>query len=271
MAKIKVPRLHLFEFTDLKWCPEFIRSMIIDFLHVNIEKYKPYSNKTNLVIEAIKSSDNIQIVDLCSGNMGPWLHLKKELETKCDKNINIVFTDIYPSTSLIKKTKSLDNFTYIENSIDARNVPKELTGTRTIFNGFHHFSPKDAQEIINNSVDGKQPIVIFELLSRNLSDVVIVSLITPIYTLLMMPFLMKPSFKNLFFTYIIPIFPIVFTWDTVASHFRCYSEKELEDMINKSDKKNEYKWETGNYRAGNLPVTYFVAYAKKSSKTKENN
>ena len=86
-----------------------------------------------------------------------------------------------------------------------------------------------------------------------------------------MPFLMKPSFSNLFFTYIIPIFPVAFTWDAIVSHFRCYSEKELESMINKVDKKSEYQWEIGNYRAGNFPVTYFVAYPKESSKNKENN
>ena len=271
MAKLKVPRLHLFEFTDLRWCPKFIRSMITDFLHVNIEKYQPYSYKIDLIIEAIKINESTQIIDLCSGNSGPWFHLKKQLEEKSNKAINVVFTDIYPSTLSIKKTKILNNFTYINNPIDARNVPKELNGPRTIFNGFHHFSPEDAQKIIDNCVENKQPIMIFELLSRNLSDVIIVSLFTPLYILLSMPFLMKPSFSNLFFTYIIPIFPVAFTWDAIVSHFRCYSEKELESMINKVDKKSEYQWEIGNYRAGNFPVTYFVAYPKESSKNKENN
>lgn len=245
--------------------------MITGFLHVNIEKYQPYSYKLNLVINALKATKDTQIIDLCSGNSGPWLHLKKELEEQYTKNIDVVLTDIFPSTLLIEKTQGLNDFTYIKEPVDARHVPKELTGTRTIFNGFHHFKPNDAQEIINNSVKNKQALIIFELLSRNWNDIIIVSLFTPLYTLLTLPFLMKISFKNLFFTYIIPIFPIVFTWDTVVSHFRCYTEEELESMIKKADKKNEYIWKIGNYRAGNFPVTYFVAYPKKSYKIKENN
>jgi len=262
VAEFEIKRRQLFEFTDLIWWPKSLRSMITTFLHANIEKYKPYSQELDLITQAIQSNKNNQIIDLCSGNLGPWLHLKKQLEEKHHDKINIIFTDKYPNLTFTHQINEIDNFTYYPQSVDARDVPKTLTGTRTIFNGFHHFNPNDAQKIIDNSIESKQPIIIFELLNRNWKDILIVTIFTPFYIFLTMPFFMKLSFNNIFFTYIFPLFPITFTWDTVVSHLRCYSEKELENMIQKADKDKNYIWDIGKYRHGNFPVLYCIAYPK---------
>jgi len=260
--KFRLKRLQLFEFNDLQWCPNIFRSMTTSFLHAIIEKYKPYSPKLDLIIEAIKSSKSNKIIDLCSGSLGPWLHLQKQIEKNYNDKINIVFTDKYPNIVLADKINSFNNFTYYSKSVDARDVPLSLNGTRTIFNGLHHFSPDDAQKIIDNSIYNQQPIIIFELLRRSWLDITIVTIFTPFYVLLFTPFLMKLSFKNIFFTYIVPIFPIIFTWDTIVSNIRCYSEEELKSMMKKADKKKNYKWDIGRYRHKRFPVLYCIAYPK---------
>jgi len=262
VKKFKAKRRQLFEFTDLKWWPKYLRSMITTFLHANIEKYKPYSKKLDIIAKAMNSNKDNQIIDLCSGNLGPWIHLQEKLEKHYHHKTNIIFTDKYPNHKFTEKIQSLDNCSYYSESVDARDVPNELIGIRTIFNGFHHFTPKDAYAIIDNSIQSNQPIIIFELLSRNWSDIIIVAIFTPFYTLLTLPFFMKLTLKNIVFTYIIPIFPIIFTWDTIVSHLRCYTEEEIEDMIVKADKNNNYTYIVGNYRAGKFPVLYCIAYPK---------
>jgi len=261
VIKFKIKRYQLFEFTDLQWWPKYLRSMITTFLHANIEKYKPYSQKLDLITLALRSNKNNQIIDLCSGDLGPWVHLKTELEENYNHKINIIFTDKYPNYKYTQ-FNDLKNCSYYPKSVDAKDVPDELVGTRTIFNGFHHFPPQDAQKIINNSVQSKQPILIFELLNRHWKDISIVTFFTPFYVFLLMPFLMKLSLKNIFFTYVFPIFPIIFTWDTIVSHLRCYSEEELEIMIKKADTDDKYKYTIGKYRHGNFPVLYMIAYPK---------
>ena len=259
---IKIKRRQLFEFNDLKWWPDLFRSMTTDFLHSVIEKHKPYSVAIDLIAKAIKSTKSNKIVDLCSGSLGPWLHLKEQLENKTRQSINITFTDKYPNTKLSKEFNILDGASYNMDSIDAVSIPKSLDGTRTIFNGLHHFNPEDAQKIIADAVNNNQPIVIFELLRRSWLDITMVTLFTPLYVLLNLPFLLPLTFKNILFTYIIPIFPIVFTWDTIVSHLRCYSQDELNDMIEKADVKNSYKKNIGSYTFKFLPVTYMICYPK---------
>ena len=260
MKKKGPKRFQLFEFTDLKWCPDIFRTMATDFMQAVIEKYQPYSFKLDLIAKAVKSTSNNRVIDLCSGSFGPWLHLKKQIEQENNKEIEVVFTDKYPSPKLAEKLKNLKGFTYSSESVDAKDVPNSLNGTRTIFNGLHHFPPQDAQKIIENSIQHKQPIIVFEILQRSWNDIIIVSIFTPFYILLFMPFFMKISLKNIFFTYILPIFPLMFTWETIISNLRCYKEEELIKMLQESDKEQAYTYDIGSYRCKFFPVLYLIAY-----------
>lgn len=257
-------RKELFEFIDLKWWPKLFRSMTTDFLHSVIEKYQPYSPKVDLISKAILSTNSNTIMDMCSGSLGPWLHLKKQVEQKTDKCLDLILTDKYPNNTMLNKVKKLGFLTYYPHPVDTRDIPCSLkTTTRTIFNGFHHFSPYDAQKIISNSIKDKQPIIIFELLRRSWADVLIVTFFTPFFVWFFMLYLMKPTFTNIFFTYIIPIFPFVFTWDTIVSNLRSYTEKELKAMVKKVDTSHSYICHVGRYRYKRLPVLYLIAYPKK--------
>ena len=260
MSKFDLKRLQLFEFTDLKWWPNFFRSMTTSFLQAMIEKNHPYSEKLDLITNAIESTPSDNIIDLCSGNFGPWFHLKKQIEENSNNKINVIFTDKYPNNKLAKTLDNMSGFDYYPDSVDAKDIPKNLVGVRTIFNGLHHFNQEDAQKIINNSVENKQPIIIFEILERSWFSLLMSIFFIPFYVLIQFPFLMKLSFLNVFFTYIIPIFPIVFTWDTMVSNLRSYSEEELERMIQGADKNDNYKWHIGSYQHRRIPVLYLIAY-----------
>jgi hypothetical protein len=47
-------------------------------------------------------------------------------------------------------------------SVDATNVPSDIKGMRTRFEGFHHFRPDQAKLILNDAIINIEAIGIFE-------------------------------------------------------------------------------------------------------------
>ena len=60
-------------------------------------------------------------------------------------------------------------------------------------------------------------------------------------TLLMTPFVRPLTWKQIVFTYIIPIIPICYAWDGQASLPRTYSFEDLKEFT--KDLNNQYTWE----------------------------
>lgn len=254
-------RLHLFEFQDLKWFPGFLRDYITDFLQFlsNISKlYKPI---IPLIEKGIESSGNRLIFDIGSGGGGGLLWLNTELKKKYP-DIKILLSDYYPNINAFEYTKKkADNFDYFPEAIDARNVPTDPKGLRTIFLLFHHFRPADASRILQNAVDSKNAIAIFEPQQRTLPSIVAM-LSSPFIVLAVTPFVRPFKFGRLFFTYIIPIVPICACWEGIASSLRTYSLKEMKMLVDGISNKDTYNWEIGKLSRG-LKVFYYLLGTEK--------
>ena len=244
-------RFHLFEFTDIGWWPQTFRDLLTDFLRTFIGLTQPFSRKIDLIVKALDESGQSNVVDLCSGTGGPWPHLVQQLRDECGRDIEVLLTDKFPSADSETISSDIDGVEYYQYPIDAMNVPEEITGVRTSFDGFHHFPPEQAKKIIENAISSGQAIVIFEILQRNIWN--IIGALTAPIAVFFMGFLTRPvSFARILFTYVIPIAPIVITWDSLVSQARCYTPEELLIM---SD-------EAGSYRDRGVPVTYLVGYPK---------
>jgi hypothetical protein len=87
----------------------------------------------------LKDSKTSQVVDLCSGGGGPMLAIYESLVARGIR-VRITLTDKDPNLEAFARLSSLypSDILYIANSVDARKVPRELIGLRTIFNSFHH-------------------------------------------------------------------------------------------------------------------------------------
>ena len=200
-------RIHLFEFEDLQWFPSFLRNYMTDFLQFITNKTKLFEPVIPILEKGISESNGNQIIDLGSGGGGGLLWISKELQ-KSKPDLQITMTDLYPNIPAFKFTKQQgENFEYIGDSVDARNVPGKLKGLRTQFLSLHHFKPKDAKKILQNAVDSHQNIAIFEGQERSLASV-FAMIFSPITVLLVTPFIKPFSFGRLFFTYLIPLVPI---------------------------------------------------------------
>lgn len=255
-------RIHLFEFEDLKWFPKFIRDFGTDYLQFVTNKFDFYRELAPKIINSVKKDGHHQIIDVASGGGGAWKslypHIKKEIP-----DIKILLTDYYPNLHAFSKLKESDNevFDYIDKPVDALNVPENLKGLRTQFLSFHHFKPNDAKQILQNTIDSKTPIAIFEGQERSLKFF-IERLFSPLFVLLVTPAIKPFKVSRIIFTYLIPIVPLFVWWDGLVSVLRTYSIPEMEAMVKSLYDSNTYNWEIDRSVNRKITVLYLIGNPK---------
>lgn len=197
------------------------------------------------------------IVDLCTGSGEPAILLQKTLREELNCSVELMLTDKFPNKI---KADSFDKseINYLTESIDATAIPDHLQGFRTLFASFHHFKPEVAQAILQDAVNKNQPIGIFEFTERNWTRVLFMVPGT-LHALAITPFIKPFSWPRLFWTYIVPIIPLVYFWDGLISNLRTYSIEELNEMISGLEN-NHFSWEVKNVPAAIWPVniTYVI-------------
>tara|TARA_R110000744_G_scaffold363730_1_gene472112 strand:+ start:88 stop:861 length:774 start_codon:yes stop_codon:yes gene_type:complete len=254
-------RIHLFEFEDQKWFPDFLRNYMTDFLQYLSNKAKIYKPIVPLIKKGLNESGTNQIIDLGSGGGGGLIWLNSELK-KDIPGLKIVLTDYYPNISAFRLTKKkANNFEFIDKPIDARNVPKELNGLRTQFLSLHHFKPKDAKLILQNAIDTNSSIAIFEAQERSIPSI-LAMLFSPISVLLTTPFIRPFKLGRIIFTYLIPVVPLFVLWDGIVSSLRTYSIKEMNELIENLNGTENFDWEINKVKSGLSVVLYLLGTRK---------
>jgi len=266
-------RIQLFEFTDMPWYPNTFRQMQTDYLQFASTLSAGHKNIVPLIIKAMKKAKTSEIIDLCSGGSGPWLNLMKQL-SDAGFPVSVKLTDKFPASKTIEKFQSSD-LSFLQQPVDAMNVPPDLKGMRTMFEGFHHFNPSQAKNILQNAADQKVAVGLFDA-SIKMPAGLILLLFSPVITVLTYlfatPFIKPRRLSRFVFTYLLPFVPIATCWDGIVSMLRVYSHAEAEQLTAQS-KADGYTWETGVASTG-TPVfnfTYIIGYPDISGETDEYN
>jgi hypothetical protein len=216
-----------------------------------------YKDVIPVLKKGLESTENTQIIDLGSGGGGGMIWINEELQ-KSNPDLKIILTDFYPNTEAFDYTKAQSpNFDYISTPVDARNVPSDLKGLRTQFLSLHHFKEKEAQLILQNAVDAKSPIAIFEAQERSIASV-IAMIFSPLTVLFTAPFIRPFKLGRIVFTYLIPIVPLFVLWDGVVSSLRTYSVKEMHDLVNLLNNKDNFDWEIKRIKSGPGVILYLL-------------
>jgi hypothetical protein len=241
-------RLHLVEIHDLPACPASLRDALTDFLAFSVNLAGAYDPAGPLLRRAVARSGARRIVDLCSGAGGPWHRLAREV------GVPVLLTDLYPhrhGTGALPLHPS---------PVDARAVPPELDGFRTIFTAFHHFPPAEARSILADAVRHAQGVGVFEVARRAPRELAIIAF-TWLGTLLAAPFVRPWRWSRLAWTYLPPALPLVGTFDGVVSCLRTYTKTELAELVRGLD---TYDWDIGDFRGGWSPLrgTYLIGTPK---------
>ena len=252
-------RFQLFEFTDLSFWPDVFRTLLTDHLHTFLEMTKPFNLKAGAIAEALRRGKTSQIVDICSGGSGPWLHLKQQVEKELGGKVSVLLTDKFPNQKTAVRIEELEGLDYCLESVDALAVPETFNGIRTIVDGLHHFPPELARKILADAVQKGRPIIVLEGLQRTWREFLQTALL-PLFVLLLAPFVKPFKLSRLFFTYVVPVAPFVIGWDGAVSVLRCYTPEELLEMGRGAG--GSFEWDAGTYRHKGAPVTWLVGLPK---------
>ena len=172
--------------------------------------------------------------------------------------IKLVLTDLHPNTEIIAslKSKEVPHIAYHENPVDASKLEGAPTGLKTMIASFHHMDPITAQNILKSAQKNHEPLLIYEIAKNNVPLLVWI-LLLPISLLVlilmtwgMTPFVKNLSFKQIVFTYPIPLIPLVYAWDGQASLMRTYTFEDIEQLLG-DDSSEGYVWSMGDAKKAN--------------------
>jgi hypothetical protein len=252
----------LIEFHDQEWFPNALRDHVTDALQFIFNFVQIYSPIVPRLIKAIRATQTREVVDLCSGGGGPWLWLHGALQHASELPVTVCMTDKYPNARAFEdlRQQTQGQLTYQADSVDAAHLPPALLGFRTIFTSFHHLQSQEALDILQNAVGARQGIGVFEAASRR--PITILSTMLMFFGgFLAAPFIRPFRLSRWFWTYFLPVIPLVLFFDGVVSCLRAYSKEELANLVSKVDA-DDYVWEIGEERGWLAPITYLIGYPK---------
>ena len=242
-------RIDLFEFEDLAWFPNWLRTCLTRLIVVMHRLLKSSDDLVPLIKRTLNYSNTKTIVDLCSGSGGPMIEVFRNLvREQGNSDVKLILTDLYPNLEIASEinNSAIQNLSYKTFPVNASHVNSELTGVRTMVGSFHHMKPDAAKEILKNAKESKVPICIYEISDNRFPTFLWWATIPIIFlmALFLTPFVRPLTWKQIIFTYIIPVIPLFFAWDGAVSNVRTYTLEDLDILLEGLESEN-YRWEKG--------------------------
>lgn len=259
-------RLHLFEFEDQPWLPRVFRDFITDqlrFAQTNPGAAAMQRTIGGLLKQALEQWQTCDIIDLCSGGGGPLPAALRRLRKESGYRARLTLTDLYPNVAAFKQLEASSDgeLQCRYESTSVFDVPADLRGLRTLCTALHHFRPDDARRIFQDAVDKQVGIAVFEPLDGSVRLLLTVTAGAIVFSLFSTPFVGRITLPRLFFTYVLPICPLLMAWDGGVSVLRSYSVRDLEQLTAGLGE-GRYEWKIARVRVptwiGRMPLTYVV-------------
>lgn len=258
-------RYQLFEFEDLPWFPDVIRSGGTDYLRYFLKWSELYKPCVDLLNTAMNETGDHALIDLCSGGGGYVEDVLNGLKAVGRSDAKITLTDKFPNIPAYEhlKEKSSGSIDFRADSVDVFDFPESLRGFRVMFSAIHHFKPEQVKLILKNAVNAGSPIAIFDGGEKGIIPVLGLLLFHPLAFLLFTPFMRPFRWSRILFTYIIPLIPLYTIWDGIVSILRMYTPDELK-MLAHEVAHDKYQWFSGKTtnRFG-IKASYLIGYPKK--------
>ena len=259
-------RRQLVEVEDLAWCPPAVRDGGTDWLAFMANGTNAFVAAAPLIRRTMEAVGTSRILDLCSGGGGPWLTLERELAKSGPAIVEL--SDLYPNAAALRDAcrRSGGRLHFRSESIDATNVPVDLPGVRTMFNSFHHFPPAAARSILADAIAKRSAIAIFEGVNLRAIGFAAMPLQLPAI-LLLTPFVRPFRWSRLFFTYVVPLIPLLVLFDGTVSFLRLYLQDELRELVATVRGHDTFNWDIGTTMIPGLPVglTHLVGVPRSPS------
>jgi hypothetical protein len=239
-----LPRIQSFEFCERTDVPRWIRESIVEILGMGLRAshvFQPVAPVFHALCQLIGANE---VLDLGSGSGEPVALLIEELRRQNLTVPRFTLTDLFPHLPELRKTASRhpEQLQIIAESLDATAIPGKFSQPlRTIINTFHHFPTQLARKILADAIEKQRSIFIMESSTRRLHN-----------SWGLLPGLFCSYWKNpvrasqdrflkAFFSYVVPLIGICFTWDSFISFARLYTETELRKMASDAGG-SHYTW-----------------------------
>jgi hypothetical protein len=248
-------RRQLLEIEDQPWCPRAVRDGGTDWLAFMANTTGVFSAVAPKIRAAMRAAGTTRVLDLCSGGGGPWPTLEPELAKSGP--VAVVLSDVYPNLAALgaARARSGDRLAIHPASVDATDVPPDLDGVRTMFNAFHHFPPAAARRILEDAIGKRRAIVVVEGTNSRALGLLAMPLQIPLM-LLLTPFVPPFKWSRLFFTYLVPLIPLIVLFDGTVSFLRLYLEDELREMVASIPGHDCFEWDIGSTKSSGSPVPF---------------
>jgi len=239
-----LPRIQSFEFCERAGVPSWLHDSIVGIIGRGLRTssiFQPVAPVLHALCELVYADE---ILDLDSGSGEPAALLVEEMNRQGLAAPRFFLSDLLPNLPELRKTASLHprHLKIIIEPLDAAEIPKHFRQpVRTIINTFHHLPPPLASEIMADAISQQRAIFIMESFPRNLQNCW--ALLPNVFR----SFWRNPCrtgqdrFLKAFFSYVIPLVGICFTWDSLISIARIYNEAELRKMASDAGG-SHYTW-----------------------------
>lgn len=239
-----LPRIQSFEFCERSDMPRWIRDSIVEIIGMGLRTSSIFKTVAPIFHALCQLVWADEVLDLGSGSGEPAALLIEELSRQGLATPRITLSDLLPNLPELRKTASIHphHLPVIDESLDATAIPEQFNQPlRTMINTFHHFPPPLASKILADTIQKQRAIFIMESFPRNLHNC------WALFPNVFCSYWQNPvrteqdRFLKAFFSYVIPLIGICFTWDSLVSIARVYNEVELRKMASDVGG-NSYTW-----------------------------
>ena len=233
--------MHLFEFGDQNFVPDFYHEFLRDFMGQLYKKLGHYKLWTDSFSKFCERNRSGIIHDPCAGSGEINELLIRELPNFQDYKflLSDLMADQTPEYhEYFKQIHEID----IEYAKKSKNL---LTGVakpnmpKIFINSFHHFKKAQAKVILTKNLEIGNEILILEYCHKTLMSYISM-MAGPIMSLIMFPLVVtKKTFLPCFiFCYLIPIIPLMLLWDGFVSCLRTFDTKDIKKILKEINLKN---------------------------------
>lgn len=229
---------------------------MIGYLRTVNQRMEPYAAAAPVLIDLLRRTGETRVVDLCSGDGGPWLELVRPVREQVP-GLEVQCSDLFPNAAIASDFEETEGLAYRLEPMSALDVPEGLHGARTLFTSLHHFEPPDVVSMLRDAEAAGVSFAAFEVTHRSVVGLVS-TLLMPVFALALMPFVKPRRFLTLWLSYLPPLVPLAIGWDGTVSTLRSYRAEELERLVEplQSDR---YRWTVEERSTGTpLPMTCLI-------------
>jgi hypothetical protein len=236
-------RAHLFEFNDMPWLPAPVRQTLMEFLHQMSVQLRMYESGFEELRRVLDRTGVRTLQALCSGDGGTTAALCQHLKRD---DLRVMLSDKFPPVERYRELEHLSGgrLGFVEEPVDALDVPEHLSGLRLVVNAVHHFHAPQVRAMLADAVRRGQPIVFLEPLRRDVPSLLRFAAAAPVFCLYSSLGGTRPlSARRLLLGTVVPVGTLCFVFDGIVSHLRAWSPSELQAIIQEVPGHEGYDWD----------------------------